>query len=95
MVWDSTTNPNLIGGVMGSMLASSLVDCGVGPQSGQTKNYIIGICCFSAKHIAQSSKSQDWLAQNRDNVSEWGNMSICGLLLPWASTIQIQLSVLV
>ena len=33
---------NRIGGVMVSMLASSVVD--------QTKDYKIGICCSSAKH---------------------------------------------
>jgi hypothetical protein len=33
------------------------------PQSGQTKNYKIGICCFSAKHAALQSKSKDWLDQ--------------------------------
>jgi hypothetical protein len=31
-------------------------------------------------------------AQNQDNMSEWGHMSIHGLLFQWASTI-IQLSV--
>ena len=36
---------------------------------GQTKDYNIGICCFSAKHAALRSKSKDWLAQNQDNVS--------------------------
>ena len=25
-------------------------------------------------------KSKDWLAHNQDNVSEWGDMSIRGLL---------------
>jgi hypothetical protein len=25
-------------------------------------------------------KSKDWLARNHDNVSEWGDMSIRGLL---------------
>jgi hypothetical protein len=25
-------------------------------------------------------KRKDWLAQNQDNVSEWGDMSIRGLL---------------
>ena len=25
-------------------------------------------------------KSKEWLAQNQDNVSEWGDMSIRGLL---------------
>ena len=36
-----------------------------------------------------STKSNDWLAQNQDNVSEWDNMSICGLFLQWASTIKM------
>ena len=31
-----------------SMLASSAVDCGFEPLSGQTKDYVNGICCFSA-----------------------------------------------
>jgi hypothetical protein len=35
------------------------------------------------------------LAQNRDNVSEWGDMSIRELLFQLASTIKIQLSMLV
>jgi hypothetical protein len=38
---------NRIGGVMVSMLTSSAVDRGFEPQSGQTKDYEIGICCFS------------------------------------------------
>jgi hypothetical protein len=86
---------NRIGGVMVSMLASSVVDRGFEPQSGQTKDYEIGICCFSAKHATLSRKSKDWLAQNQNNVSEWSDMSTLGLLYQWASTIKIQLSVLV
>ena len=39
--------------------------------SGQTKDYTIVICCFSAKHAALRRKSKDWLARNQDNVSEW------------------------
>jgi hypothetical protein len=65
------------------------------PQSGQTKDHKIGMCCFSAKHTALRSKSKDWLAWNQNNVSEWGDMFIHGLLFQWASTIKIQLSVLV
>jgi hypothetical protein len=49
-------------------------------QSGQTTDYKIGICCFSAKHATLRRKSKDELAQNQDNVSEWGDMSIRGLL---------------
>ena len=60
---------------MVSVLASSAVDRGFKPRSGQTKDYKIGICCFSAKHAAFRSKSKDWLARNQDNVSEWSNMS--------------------
>jgi len=44
---------------------------------GQTKDYAIGICCFSAKHAALRRKSKDWLARNQNNVSEWNDMSIC------------------
>jgi hypothetical protein len=32
------------------VLASSAVVHGFEPRSGQTKDYKIGICCFSAKH---------------------------------------------
>jgi len=55
-----------------------VVDRGFEYQSGQTKDYKIGICCFSAKHAALWRKSKDWLTQ--DNMSEWGDMSIRGLL---------------
>ena len=65
---------------MVSVLASSAVNCGLEPWSGQTKDYKIGICCFSAKHAALKRKSKDWLARNQDNVSEWDDMSICRLL---------------
>jgi hypothetical protein len=80
---------------MVSMLTTSAVDRGFEPWSGLTKDYKTGISCFSAKHAALRRKSKDWLAQIQDNVSEWGDMSICGLLFQWASTIKIQLSVLV
>jgi hypothetical protein len=63
------------------------------PRSGQTKNYKIGICCFSAKHAALRRKSKDGLAQNQD-VSEWCDMSIHGLLFQWASTIKILICIL-
>ena len=65
---------------MVSVLASSAVNRGFEPRSSQTKDYEIGICCFSAKHAALKKKSKDWLARNQNNVSEWGDMSICGLL---------------
>jgi hypothetical protein len=52
---------------MVSVLASSVVDK-------------IGICCFYAKHAALRRKSKDWLARNQNNVSEWSDMSIRGML---------------
>ena len=72
---------NCIGGVM------------VSPD--QTKDYKIGICCFSTKQAALRRKNKDWLAWNQDNVSKWGDMPTRRLLFQWASTIKIQLSVLV
>jgi hypothetical protein len=77
------------------VLASSAVVGGLEPWSGQTKDYKIGICCFSAKHAALWRKSKDWLARNQNNVSEWNDMSIRGLLFQWTSTIKIQLSMMV
>ena len=71
---------NRIGGVMVSRLASSAVDRGFEPRSGQTKDYKISICCCSAMHETLRRKSKDWLARNQDNVSEWGDMSIRELL---------------
>jgi hypothetical protein len=86
---------NRISGVMVSMLASSAVDRGFQSRLGQTKDYKIGICCFSAKHAALKRKSKNWLARNNINVSEWSDMSTHRLLFQWASTIKIHLSVLV
>jgi hypothetical protein len=79
---------------MVSVFVSSAVDRGFEPRSGQTKDYEIGICYFSAKHAALRSKSKDWLTRNQDNVSEWSDMSICGLIFQCTSTIQIQINVL-
>jgi hypothetical protein len=65
---------------MVSVLVSSAVDRGFEPRTGETKDYKIGICCFFAKHAALRRKSKDWLVRHQDNVSDWDDMSICGLL---------------
>ena len=65
---------------MVSVLVSSAVGRGFEPQSAQTKDYKIGICCFSTKHAALRRKNTDWFARNQNNVSEWSDMSIQGLL---------------
>jgi hypothetical protein len=51
---------------MVSKLASSAVDHGFESRSGQTKDYKIGICYFSAKQAALRRKSKDWLTLNQD-----------------------------
>jgi hypothetical protein len=63
-----------------SVLASSAIDHGFEHRSGQTKDYKIGMCCFSAKHAELRRKNKDWLARNQDNVSDLSDMSIRGLL---------------
>jgi hypothetical protein len=65
---------------MVSVFAMSAVDCGFKPRLGQTKDCKIGVCCFSAKHVALRRKSKYWLAWNQDNVSKWVDMSIRGQL---------------
>ena len=65
---------------MVSGLAPSAVDHAFEPRSGQTKEYEIGISCFSAKQAELRRKSKDGLARNQNNVSEWGDISIRRLL---------------
>jgi hypothetical protein len=66
---------NHTNGVMVSVLASSAVDRGFE----QTKDYKIGICCFSAKHAALRRKRKDWFARNQNNVSEWSDKNVYAL----------------
>jgi len=57
-----------------------MVDRWFEPWSGQTKDYTIGICCFTAKYAALMRKNKDCLTRNQNNVSEWSDMSTLGLL---------------
>ena len=54
---------------MACVHSSSAIDRGLESRSGQTKDYKIGICCFSAQHAALGSKRKDWLARNQNSVS--------------------------
>jgi hypothetical protein len=69
------------------------LDPGLEPRSAQTKDYRIGVYCFSTKNAALRRNSKNFLVRNRDNVSEFGDNSICGLLFQWDSSMQMQLSV--
>jgi len=62
---------------MVTVLASSAVYCRFKNRSGQTKDYKIGMCCFSAKHASLRRKRKGWLVQNQDNVPECLPMNCC------------------
>jgi hypothetical protein len=70
-------------------ISASALDRGFEPRSGQNKDNVISIGYFSAKQAALRKKNKEWLARNQDNVSDWGDMSIRGLLFQWASTMKI------
>ena len=65
---------------MFSVLVSNAVDRGFELRTDQTKDYKFGMCYFFDNHAALKRKSKVWLAQNQNNVYEWGDMSIRGLL---------------
>ena len=65
----SCKQKNGIGCVMVGVLSSNVVSCRFDPRLGHTKDYQVGIFCFSAKHAALRKKDKDWLAWNHDNVS--------------------------
>ena len=69
---------DLIGGVSVtlSVFTLSVVDRGIEPWSGQTKDYKIDSFCFSDKHSALRSKNKDCLARNQNNVSEWSDICL-------------------
>ena len=60
---------------------NDVIECGRAwvPVESKQRLYTCGICCFFAKHVSLRRKSNDWLARNQDNVSEWCDMSIRGL----------------
>ena len=77
------------------VIVSNAVDRGFEPGSGERKDNNIGICWLSTKRESLTRKKKDWLAWIHNNVSKWGEISIRGLLLQWASAIKIQLNVLI
>jgi hypothetical protein len=55
---------------------------------GQSKDSIIGICCFSPRHAALRRKSKDCLSRNQNNMSEGSDMSTCGQLFQCVGLVQ-------
>ena len=60
---------------MASVIAASVVDRWFEAQSGQTKDYEIGMNYFSAKHAALRRKNKDWLARNQNNMPKLSDIS--------------------
>jgi hypothetical protein len=60
---------------MVNVFPSSAVDHGFEHLLDQTKDNKL-LCV--AKHAALRRKSEDWLAWNQDNVSEWGDIYHAG-----------------
>ena len=60
-MWIFLVSMNRIGDVIDTVLASSVIDRGFDPLSGQTKDYKISICCFSAKHARITKDKEEIL----------------------------------
>ena len=78
-----------IGVAMVSMFASTSIKRYFEPRSNLTKDFIIGICCFSVWHTILK---KTWLALRwlcKDNMSEWSGMSSRGRVLQWSIKIQL------
>jgi len=56
--------------------------------SGVKLKTINKIFCLCGKKAAFRSSYKDWLACSLDNVSEWSDMFICGLLFQWTTSTQ-------
>jgi len=83
-----------IGGVIANVIALNMIGRGFESQSDQTKDYKIGICCFSAKHTTLRSNIKYYLTMNQENVFERSDMPFCGLLFQSSSTKILQRSIL-
>ena len=64
------------------VFTSSAVDHGFDPWLVHTKDYEIGIYCFSGKHTSLWNKSKHWLARNQNNMSELHVYPRTALALP-------------
>ena len=70
------------------MLVSSAVDRRFESRSGQTKDYQLVCVAYNAKHAELRRKIKDGLPRKQDNVSEWSDVYIRGLLFPLANTMK-------
>jgi hypothetical protein len=75
---------------MVSLLASSVVDHGLDPRSGQTKDYKIGICCFSVKRENKLIFNEMMMssALYKTNTLSW----IFIVLAHWNNSLRVDMS---
>ena len=59
ILYETSNIRNRVGVAMVSVGASSAVDRGFEPRSGETRDYSSSICYFTAKHAALRRKSKD------------------------------------
>jgi hypothetical protein len=58
---------------MASVLSWSAIDRGFEPPSGKTKDYEIGISCFSAQHMHSIKEKEQRLVDSPWCASDWNN----------------------
>ena len=73
---------NRTGGLIVSVLASSVVDRVFEPRLDQIKSNIMKLVCVASPLSTQvlRRKNKDWLVRNQDNVSKRSYISTSGLL---------------
>ena len=73
---------------MVSVFTSGVIDLVFHPRSGQIKDYKIGNTASLLSTLELRRKSNGWLTLSHDNVSDWSDMSVCGLLFKLINTIK-------
>jgi hypothetical protein len=73
---------------MVSVFTSGVIDLVFDPRSGQIKDYKIGNTASLLSTLELRRKSNGWLTLSHDNVSDWSNKSVCGLLFKLINTIK-------
>ena len=74
-----------LGCIMVSVFVLSVAEGGFEHRSGKTKDYAIVNCCVFDKHASLRIKNTRLVVQSWFNVFWWCTMSICWLLIQWAS----------
>jgi hypothetical protein len=76
---------------MVKVLTSSAVECGFEPRSDQTKNYKIGMCCFSARLTVLRRKNK-YLLGSESEYCVRVKRHVYPQTACWSSIKQISLS---